>query len=336
MRTFGLTGAALLLATASPIAAQQNDYDRAVAARLADDPSLAASLLEGWLESNPQDVDARLQYGYALLALGRLDEAERAFRAVLAAAPDYADAREGLALVERRRSAPSEAERSASVIVDFAWSSLDAPQSDWSEAGLAIALPIGVGDTLDLKGTWYERFDLEDVEIGGLYTHRAGEDVWVRFGASGAPSADFRPEIAAIAGLDYRAAGSTVLSIDIGWQDFPAEEVWTFRPGITQYFGGGRFAVNASARAVLAGDDDLLIGGALRGDFMPRDRTRLFLGVATGPETDLGIVRDTTSLFGGGELPLGNSISLIGSVSHEWREVGSDRTEGRIGVKFGL
>lgn len=336
MRCFGLMGTALLLATASPLAAQQSDYDRAVAARLADDPSLAAALLEQWLANNPQDVDARLQYGYALLALGRIDEAERAFRAVLAAAPDYDDARDGLALVERRRSAPAETARSVSVVADFALSSLDAPQSDWSEAGLAVAVPIGAGDTLDVKGTWYERFNLQDVEIGGLYTHRAGEDVWVRFGASGTPAADFRPEIAATAGLDYRAASSTVLSFDIGWQDFPAEQVWSLRPGITQYLGGGRFALNASARAVVAGNDDLLIGGALRGDFLPRDNTRLFIGAATGPETDLGIVRDTTSLFGGGEVPLGNQISLLASVSHEWREVGSDRTEGRIGIKFGL
>lgn len=336
MRAPGLVATALLLATTSPLAAQQSDYDRAVAARLADDPALAAALLEQRLATNPEDIDARLQYGYALLALGRLDDAERAFRAVLAAAPDYGDARDGLALVEQRRAAPARQPRQTIVILDAALSNLDAPQSDWHEVGLAVGLPVGIGDTLDLKGTWYERFDLEDVEIGALYTHRAGEDIWLRVGASGTPSADFRPEIAATAGLDYRAASSTVVSLDIGWQDFPTEEVWSIRPGVTQYLAGGRFALSASARGVLAGDDDLLIGGSLRGDFLPRDRTRLFIGAATGPETDLGEVRDTTSLFGGGEVPLSDRLSLLGSVSHEWREVGSDRTEGRIGIKLGL
>ena len=69
---------------ASPAMSQVSDYDRAVAARLADDPALAVSLLEPWLAERPDDADARLQYGYALLALGRFDEAEAAFQAASA------------------------------------------------------------------------------------------------------------------------------------------------------------------------------------------------------------------------------------------------------------
>lgn len=333
MRAFAFI---MLLTTAAPIAAQQSDYDRAVAARLADDPALAVALLDDWLARNPGDVDAWLQYGYALLALGRLDEAQASFEAVLTAAPDYRDASEGLALVAERRRAPVAGQRKATVVLDVALSDLEAPQSDWSEAGLTASLPAGERDTLDIFGTWYERFDLEDVQIGALYTHRAGEDLWLRAGASGTPSADFRPEIAATTGIDYRVAPSTILSFDIGWQDFPSEEVWSLRPGLTQYFGGGRYALNASARAVFAGSNDVLIGGSLRGDYLPRDRTHLYAGVATGPETDLGEVRDTTSLFGGGEVPLTDAISLLGSVAHEWREVGSDRTEGRVGLKLAL
>ena len=79
-----------------------------------------------------------------------------------------------------------------------------------------------------------------------------------------------------------------------------------------------------------------LLGGSVRADYMPSDRMRLFVGAASGPETDLGQVRDATTLFGGGEFPLSDTVSLLGSVAHDWRDLGADRTEGRVGVKFAL
>ena len=328
--------AVLALLGLQPLAAQASDYDRAVAARLADDPQLAVDLLESWLAERPDDVDARLQYGYALMALGRLDDAERAFSAVLDGAPDYKDAREGLALVAQRRRGTAENAPLGFLFLEGALSDLAAPQSDWKEVGIGLGLPVGDRDRVDLRGNWFERFDLDDVELSGVYTHRASDDVWVRMGASGTPSPNFRPEIGLSTGIDARIASSTVLSFDVSWQDFPTQEVWNFRHGITQYLDGGRYAVSLSARAVAASRDDLLIGGSLRGDYFPQERTRLFIGVSGGPETDIGVVRDTTSFFGGGEVPLSKDLSLLGSISREWRDVGSDRTEFRIGVKLAL
>ena len=82
--------------------------------------------------------------------------------------------------------------------------------------------------------------------------------------------------------------------------------------------------------------DRLRVGGSLRGTWEPGDRRRLFAGVAAGPDTDLGVVTDTWSLFGGGELPIGARISVVGSLAREWREGPADRTEFRIGLKVGL
>jgi hypothetical protein len=74
----------------------------------------------------------------------------------------------------------------------------------------------------------------------------------------------------------------------------------------------------------------------LRGDYQPHERHRLFAGVADGPDTDLGVVTNVTSLFGGVEFPIAGRISLTTSLAHEWRSVGSDRTELRAGIKAGL
>ncbi|ALE17386.1 TPR repeat [Altererythrobacter epoxidivorans] len=323
------------MTAALPAVAQGSTYDRAVAARLSGDAALSVDLLEPWLEEHPEDVDARVQYGYALLALGRFDEAESAFSRVLVTAPEYEDATKGRSLVAERRARGS-ATRSGFILLEGAMSELEGGQSDWKEAGAVLAVPTGERDMLDIRAHWYERFSVEDVELGALLTHRAGENVWLRVGGSITPSADFRPEIGLTAGIDTRLGPSTVLSLDGAWQRFPAQDVWSLRPGITQYLGGGRFAISATANAVAADSDDLLFGASLWADYLPRERERLFFGIASGPETDLGEVRDTTSLFGGGEIPVTQDISLIGSLAHEWRETGSDRTEGRMGIKFSL
>ncbi|WP_052761877.1 YaiO family outer membrane beta-barrel protein [Aurantiacibacter luteus] len=325
--------AATMLSVASPALAQVSDYDRAVELRRSD-PAGAATLLERWLAEHPDDVDARVQLGYALLSLDRLDEAERQFAAVLDAAPDYTDARDGLALVAARRGATGEVRRGFA-LVEGALSDLENGQGDWHEFGGALSVPLGASDTLDARAHWFDRFGLEDVELGGQYTRRAGEDLWLRIGASATPSADFRPEIAVTAGFDARLAPSTVASLDASWQRFPLQDVVSLRPGVTQYLAGGRYVLALAGRAVFV-EGDTLVGGSLRADWLPAPRTRAFVGLASGPETDLGVVSDTTSLYGGGEIPLSGDVSLLGSLAREWRSLGADRTEFRLGLKLAL
>ncbi|MFB0613074.1 YaiO family outer membrane beta-barrel protein [Aurantiacibacter poecillastricola] len=318
----------------APALAQDSLYERGVAARLADDPELAASLLENWLAQHPGDVDALVQYGYALLALGRLDEARSAFESVLETAPDYTDAAQGLSLVVARRNSSDGAARGF-VLVQGGLSDPQG-QDNWHELGIVASLPIDRETTADVAGTWFERFGAEDAEVGVLVTHRATQDLWLRLGGSVTPSADFRPETGITAGFDARIAESTVARLDGSWQRFPLQEVWMISPGFTQYFGGGRFAASLTGRIVSAEGEDAQIGGTLRADYLPRERTRLFVGVAAGPETDLGVVRDTTSAFLGGEIPLTEDLSLLGSVAQEWRENGGNRSEARIGIKLAL
>ncbi|MGN6500463.1 MAG: tetratricopeptide repeat protein, partial [Tsuneonella sp.] len=87
---------ALALAAAPALAQQQNGYEAGVAARQAGHAAEAKTLLQAWLAAHPGDLDARLQLAYAELDLGHLDAAEAGFRAVLAGAPAYTDAQQGL------------------------------------------------------------------------------------------------------------------------------------------------------------------------------------------------------------------------------------------------
>lgn len=336
-----LAALAALAALALPSAAfaqQPSAYEQGVAARLDGRPAEAAALLRAWLAEHPGDADARLQLAYAELALGRLDEAEAGFRAVLAAAPDYADARAGLGQVAARRASPVPGQR-AELTVEGALSDLEGAASDWHEAGLRLRLPVGAATSVEAAGTYYRRFGLDDVELAGSVVHRAGEDLWLRAEAGATPDADFRPKWSVGGGLDWRLRGgeaASVLTLDVRHQDFPAQHVTTLSPGVVQYVAGGRAWLTARAFGVIPEDGDLQVGWLLRGDVAPADRYRLFAGIADGPDTDLGVVTDVTSLFGGFEVPLGDRFGLIGSVAREWREVGADRTDFRLGLKVGL
>ncbi|HEX9932473.1 MAG TPA: tetratricopeptide repeat protein, partial [Allosphingosinicella sp.] len=95
--------AAALLAAPAVSQPTADLYGEGVAARHAGDPARAADLLARVAAAEPDNSDAHLQLGLALLALGRLDEAEAAFGETLRLAPDYSDARLGLARVAQRR-----------------------------------------------------------------------------------------------------------------------------------------------------------------------------------------------------------------------------------------
>jgi len=344
-RLFALAAAAL----ATPLAAQdvrpdaaqaptqapapgENAYEAGVAARLAGDASRAAALLDVWIAAHPVDSDALVQRGLARLALGRLGEAEADFRAALALAPGYDDAKAGLATIAARRQTP----RGAWVMAGGALSRLGAGRRDWLEASFAGEVPVGPQLALGGRATWYRRFGSGDTEIEARLAAHPGENLWLRASIGETPAADFRPELALSAGADLRLAGgpnATVLSLDASWQRFPLQEVVSITPGITQYLAGGRWAASLRGVGIVPQGGGLELGALARIDFAPRERHRLFIGAGNGPDTDLGVVTRVSSLFAGAEVPLGKRWSLLPSLAREWRQSGPDRTEARLEIK---
>lgn len=329
----------LALAPPLPAAAQEQDlYAQARDARLAGEPAEAVGLLNRWVVDHPDDVDAMLQLGLAYLALGRLDDAERQFAAVLAAAPDYADAREGLARIAQRRSDQSRLRSELSI--DAGTSLVEGPGRDWVDAGLQFATAIDPQATISGDGTYFRRFGLEDVELGAGLTLQMDQNVWLRMEGRATPKADFRPEVSLGLGADWRLTqgpSATVITADVRHQEFPAQAVTTISPGIVQYLADGRVWVTARVSGLLAeGDDDLRLGWLGRIDYAPAERYRMFGGFARGADTELGVVSKVTNVFGGAELPLSETVSLMLSAAQEWRAAGADRTDLRIGFKVGL
>lgn len=324
---------AIMLTLATPLSAQGgNDYETAVAARQAGDAATALVLLDRWLAAHPQDSDALVQRGYAHLALGNRQAAADDFRAALLIAPDYDDARAGLALIAERDEEPS----GGYLIAGGAWSSLEAGGQDWWEASLVGEAPLSPALSLGGRASWYRRFGLKDIELEARIAARPADDLWLRASIGGTPAADFRPEIALAGGADLRVTEgtqATVLSIDAAWQRFPLQDIVTVTPGITQYFGDGRWSGTLRGIGIVPENSSLELGVLGRLDYTISERQRLFFGAAYSPDTDLGIVTRVTSAFAGAELPLGDRVSLLPSLAHEWRDGGPDRTELRIELK---
>lgn len=331
MRRFGLL--LLLVAIAAPLSAQPtSDYDAAVAARQAGDPRRAVTLLDRWLSDHPRDSDALVQRGFAYLALDQRTKAAEDFRAALVLAPDYIDAREGLARAERR----SDRTGRGYILASGAWSDIDGGAADWKEASLDVALPVSRTVTAGGRAAWHRRFGAEDVELTGRAALNPADDLWLRISAGGTPAATFRPEIALALGADYRVTkgpAATVLSLDASYQRFPLQEVVTINPGVVRYFAGGKAWATLRGIGTVADGGKLQAGALARIDYAPAARRRFFAGLANGPDTDLGVVTRVTSLFGGAEFPVGDDLSILPSIAHDWREIGGDRTELRLELK---
>lgn len=365
MKIFGFALAAT--AFAAPLHAQSlardEAYRQAVTARQQGDALGAVVLLTPIVAANPDDSDAQVQIGYAFLALDRQDEAERAFRAALRAAPDYADARIGLARIAQRRGNTAAARRELepvdpsnpevralrqqlargaeahrwSLDIDGSYSAVEGAQPDWREG--SVQLRYRARDTTFVWGRLEvaSRFGIEDI-YGEMGVEQALSDrarVYVMLG--GTPDADFRPRYQIGAGASVRVTdggNASVLTLEARQAKFAAGDVQTLTPGIEQYLAGGRVWLTARWINMFDENGDHQSGYLVRADAQATDRLRLFGGLADAPDTSEGIVVDTRSYFGGASYDLSNRTVVRLSIAHEDRETGADRTQ--FGLGFGL
>ena len=355
--------AAALLA--APLQAQQpapgTAYEQAVAARQRGEPAEAVRLLEPLTAADPRDADAQLQLGYAYLALGRLDEAQRAFDATLAVAPAYADARLGLARVAQRRGDRAAALRELDAIdpgnaeartlraqmehapaefawaldVDLSYAAVEGPQPDWKEGAVQLRRRLNERTALAGRAEVSRRFGTTDVYLEGLVDQRIGERARVYVLLGGTPDAGFRARWQAGAGGSVRVSdggSATVLTLDLRHAEFGTGEVQTVTPGIEQYLLGGRAWL--TARWINTFDDSgrHLSGYLLRGDVQPREGLRLFAGFSDAPDTSEGAVIDTRSYFGGLSVDVSEQVTARLSAAHEDSDTGADRTQLGLGL----
>lgn len=323
--------AALPVLAAAPAASA---YDQAVALRQAGRPAEAARLLQTVLEREPGNADARLQLGYAQLALGNLAAAESAFRAVLAQAPDYADARQGLALVAERRAAEGPHAR---LDVDAGMSAVKG-QPDWRELDAQLRVQANPGLALTGRVEATRRFGLDDVYAEGRVDARLSDRVDGYVSLGGTPQADYRPMWQVGGGLAARLgphSSATLVSLDARAAHYRSGDVSTLTPGVQQYVAGGRAWLTAQWINLFA-DGHHQMGVLGRGDLQASERLRLFAGAARAPDTSEGVVTRVTSVFGGAVLALDSRHELRLAAAHVVPTLGARRVDltAGLGIRF--
>ncbi|HEX8214670.1 MAG TPA: YaiO family outer membrane beta-barrel protein [Allosphingosinicella sp.] len=363
-----LVAAALALVLCPASAAAQpvgRAYDQAVQARIAGDHARAAELLGPVVASDPGNADAQLQLGLALLGLGRLDEAEAAFRRTLAIAPNYADARLGLARVQQRRGNWAAAQAELALVdaghpeaapmrrqieagaaaarfnrwqidLDGGYAFLTQDQPDWKEGALRVTHRTSVATALGAGLEVSRRFGLTDtygeLRFEQRFSNNSGS---AYFFAGGTPNADFRPEwqIGLGGELRIRPGGSaTLLTLDARQARYDIGDIQTLNPGVDQYLANGRAWIGARWINIFDEGGRHHSGWLLRGDTLATERLRLFAGAADAPDTSEGVVVGVFSLFGGFAYDVNESVTVRASIAHEDRDTGSDRLQLGLGA----
>lgn len=334
-------------------------YHYAVTARQMGNSVRAIALLAPWLVRHPDDSDARLQYGLALLDLGRVREAEAAFRIVLLAAPDYDDARIGLARVAQRRGDRTGARAQLvgvslsnkdaaslrrqldepdmlhwGLAVDASRTRVSRSQPDWREVDAQASFLPKDGVTLVGRVEASRRFNLDDTYAEGQLVTRLSPSLTTYALVGGTPHAHYRPQWQIGTGGAFTIRSmpdATTITLDLRLADYRSGQITTVNPGIQQDWSNG--LVRASGQLITIVDRGRASFGLLgRLDVRATGRLQLFAGAARAPDVSEGIVRQTTSVFGGGELRVGSVASLRLSASRTTVRGGSDRAQLSVGV----
>ena len=334
-------------------------YQSAVAARQTGNSARAIELLTPWLVHHPDDTDARLQYGLALLDLGRVREAEAAFHLVLLIAPHYDDARIGLARVAQRRGdragaraqlvgiSPSNKDAVLlrrqlqgpnmlrwGLAVDASRTHLSRGQPDWREVDGELSFVPKDGMTLVGRVEASRRFNLNDTYAEGKFVARLSSVVTTYALAGATPHSHYRPrwQIGTGGAFTVRSSSNaTAVTLDLRLSDYRSGRIATINPGLEQYWARGRGRVSGQLITIV--DRGRASFGVLgRLDARATSRLQLFAGAARAPDISEGIVLQTTSVFGGGELRLGSVASLRLSASRTTVGGGSNRTQLSVGI----
>lgn len=337
----------------------QSLYARAVADRLDGRFEAALAGFQEILGAEPRNLDARLNLGLTLLALGRLDDADKAFETVLATAPDYVDARLGLVQVAQRRGDTAAARRhlaqariqapdrddipalstvSATPLwrldFDVSRSRLSGDLPDWSSERLAGTRRLGDHTTAGLSVERTTRFGTEDVYLEAQIDQRFG---WASgyLAIGGTPRADYRPEQSLRLGGRMPLTARVEATIDTGLAHYATGTVWNVQPGLTATLASDRLVL--AARWIQVWDEQHVSrsGYAARASVFLTDRSRLSLTYADAPETSEGVTVDVRSTGVGLDFDLTANVAARLSLVQEDR--GSyDRNEFAfgIGVRF--
>ncbi|WP_342634653.1 YaiO family outer membrane beta-barrel protein [Borborobacter arsenicus] len=271
---------------------------------------------------------------------------------MLALAPNYADAKFGMAMIEFRSGKLDAAQALAEPLVrehpgnsDFGgllasirkgqrrWrldlgseiSDLSGGRSAWTDSSASLSYRVTPDTTVGVRSRVASRYGQTDLQIEGRID-QAFSPLLSGYGLVAAtPQAAFLARFSIGAGASWRALpradayGPVFLNLDARYDRFAGPDVATIMPWVQAYMFEERLGI--SARWVHAQDDEgtRADGYVLRADFVVTPRLNVFGGYADAPEISDGTLVPTRSVFAGASYDISDTLTLHGSFAHEQR-----------------
>lgn len=329
-----------VLAAEGPIAearqlAEQKRYDEAVA------------ILRTAKAERPDDVEVRLtlsrvlswkgDYRAASAELDGLSGAEAAtirgnlayyqsdfgtartrYADALTIAPDFDEARDGLARVATAQAAegPKWQIDAGTEYSGFSGSN----QPDWNQQSVQVTRRFNANrSAAHLRMVRYSQFGLNDGEVELGLAGRLNDRISAYAAIAGSPDADFRPEGRIAAGGALRVTKSLWLTFDGRHDRYAAAKVSSAAWGV-RYEPREGWAVSSRMIRVEPSGSDAQTGYDLRLDGTIREGLRFYAGVADAPETVAAVTIDTRSAFAGIAWDMTQTTTLRAGYGRDDRE----------------
>lgn len=288
------------------------------------------------LAEDPDNLDVLVARGSLYYYKGDLDKAAETFQFVLDRSPTYGDAKEGLNRVLDAKAAADDALGPVwRLDTNYSETEVEGAQPDWSDFTARGAYRRG-NYSYSAQVSQLNRFGLRDTEIilGVDRVARKGTNFSAH--VSFTPSADFRADVGAGAGVShiFDTAWGPVLQAGVryDYDRFGDSNIHTVTPELIAYFDNG---LVLSGRGIGVAQDSLFTAGWVTQAYVPfGDRLGGTIGYAQAPEVINGIALDTESIFGGLSFKVAEGLSISANYSRDNREAAFDREGFNVGFTF--
>lgn len=283
--------------------------------------------LSSLMTEHPGNPDLHLVLGNLEYYQGNLDEAQTQYEITLRRAPNYTDAKNGLANVQKARESKTDDSRKNHWRIDGGiggsyFNDDDDELSEWNDQFLRVEYS---PENFSYHGSIqrYDRFGTSDIELraGIADAVRGGWDWGLEVG--GAPDAEFRPDLSlgGRLGRTINLENGLVLypSVNFRHDDYSTGNIQTLQPDLTVYLAKGTILTGRLIATFQDSEDDQL-GWLIEGRKSVTDRFQFRAGYARAPEAVDGLAITTESLFGGLTYAVRDDLDIHFNLNRDDRE----------------
>lgn len=273
------------------------------------------------------NADVMLLRGNLAYYRGDYKTAETLYNDILSHHPDYTDAREGLARIEKARAAPaSQQEYQWQLDMGYEHSGFSrVNQPSWNQEFVQITHFATRDTAMHGKVTRYEQFTNVDSEYELGVDHRFADYATAYIYGAVTPGADFRPESRVAGGGMLRVVNAedallpVWVTLDSRYDMYDAVDVLNVNPGVrVEPYDG--WAVSFKKISVDADNAKRVYGEDYRLDGTIIDGVRFYTGFSDAPETVAAVTVNTRTWYGGVAWDVRDDIMLRAGYTHDDRD----------------